>query len=116
MIRQLITFIATFFLFYQIGCAQNTLICTLTKEKIDTVYYVESFDSTYTISINLREPFIEEFRVLTAENVGKMLTVKMNDTVVILAVIRSEIPNGNMVINNIPTLEMVNNYQKMFPE
>jgi preprotein translocase subunit SecD len=82
--------------------AQDVVNYKLITSDIRSVSYImDSPDSTFLISIKLNNEAANKFKEFTKNNIGKMLKIIKNTHVLIEAIIKGEIPNGNMSISNL---------------
>lgn len=74
--------------------ANGTLQYSISKEKFEDAWVVDTKDGFYSVVIKLKEPYKEEFAKLTAINIGKRLQILFEGQILVEAIIKDEIDSG----------------------
>jgi preprotein translocase subunit SecD len=92
---------------------QETIKYNLTKSSIDAVTYSMIPDSTYCIDIRLNKNSANEFKEMTKTNIGKNLRIIKDGHIIVEAIIKGEITNGNIQRNRLKSGDEVIKYIKI---
>ncbi len=80
--------------------ANGILQYFISQKKVETAKVFDNKDGSYSVVIELKEPYKKEFAKLTAKHIGRKLQIVFKKQILVQATIRDEIPSGIMIIGN----------------
>ena len=72
----------------------------ISKEKIESARVVDNKDGSYSVVIQLKEPYKKELAKITSKNIGKKLRIIFRRQVLIEPIIRDQIDSGIIIIGD----------------
>lgn len=112
----LIYIILIVILSFSCNYGQESVNYYLSSSNITSVSYQISPDSTYSIFIKLNDSETKKFWEITKKNIGKLLYIFKNNERIQSAVIKTEIRNGRIAINDLSTADELIKYIKILLE
>ena len=90
----------------------NILRYALCKSNVAQTRVV-GHDNNFSVIINLSQSSVEEFKNITAKNVGKRLTIVIDDAIITSAIIESEIDSGVIASSQMTETDAKNLQQRI---